>query len=82
MRTVHCFHCGSDDIEFKADILVGCCEHKSGEVWHCNQCGEEMAIQVVYSDDPAKVDCPHEGEDHGRGACGACHGCDRNSTQA
>lgn len=73
MRNIHCFHCSSDEVEFKADILVGCCQHKSGELWHCNQCGKDMAIQVVFSEEEANVDCPH-GSSEGGHNCGGCHG--------
>lgn len=74
VRSVHCIHCSSDDVEFKADILVGCCEHKSGELWHCNRCGEDMTMQVVFTDEQEDLHCPHE---HGEGdhQCGSCDGC-------
>lgn len=75
MRAVHCIHCSSEDVEFKADLLVGCCEHKSGEVWHCNTCGGDMVIQTVYSDDPAEADCPHQRQEQVGQACGGCKGC-------
>lgn len=93
MRGVHCIHCSSEDVEFKADILVGCCEHKTGELWHCNSCGEEMTIQTVYSDDEMDVDCPHkananaqgsgshpgEGCHNQLGGCAGCGGCEKKN---
>lgn len=94
MRGVHCIHCSSDDVEFKADILVGCCEHKSGEIWHCNNCGEEMTIETVYSDDEFDVNCPHKASDtNGQareghscgssknplGGCAGCGGCEKKN---
>lgn len=69
MRTVHCLKCSSEDVKFIEDIVQGCCEYKTGEVWHCNQCGEDMVIQTVFSDEEKEVDCPHE---DGK-SCGGCH---------
>ncbi len=77
MRTVRCFNCSSDKVEYKSDIIVGCCKHKSGEVWHCDNCGEDMVIQTVYSEEPVDVDCPHQnGNDH---KCGGCSDCGKNN---
>ena len=81
MRGINCIHCFSDDVEFKADILVGCCQHKSGEVWQCNTCGKEMIIETVYTDDIVTTECPHKAQDAGTGhsahdGCSGGHGCE------
>lgn len=77
MRTLYCPKCSSPDVAYRADILIGCCEHKSGEIWYCNSCGEEMMIQIVYSDDQSEADCPHE---KGVGCGSDCTGCDHKSS--
>ncbi len=76
LRRVHCIHCSSDDVEYKSDITQGCCETKVGEIWQCNNCGKDMVIQVVYTDDKKEVDCPHNDADH-KCNCGDCDSKDK-----
>lgn len=57
MRTVYCIQCNSKDVEYKKDLTHGCCQNQDGEIWHCNNCGEDMFIQVIYSDEEKSKNC-------------------------
>ena len=57
MKKVHCIKCNSADIEYKNDITSGCCQNQTGEIWHCNNCGEDIVIQIIYSDEETSKSC-------------------------